>query len=63
MIAKQEYTPELRFSKFSGTPYWTHKKLKEDFSISSGATPRRSDKRFFDNGTIPWVKTTDLKQL
>jgi type I restriction enzyme S subunit len=40
---------------------WTLHKLREIAIISSGSTPSRSQQsRYFDNGTIPWVKTGDL---
>ncbi|HWB86343.1 MAG TPA: restriction endonuclease subunit S [Bryobacteraceae bacterium] len=29
--------------------------------ITSGGTPLRSNRRFYDGGTIPWVKTGELK--
>jgi len=36
------------------------KKLGDIAVVSSGTTPSRSNSEFFDGGTIPWVKTTDL---
>ena len=39
---------------------WKVSKLGELFEIYSGNTPSRSDKNNYDNGTIPWIKTTDL---
>ena len=30
------------------------------FSLSSGTTPSRSNFKYYENGTIPWVKSTDL---
>lgn len=36
-------------------------KLGSVFQISSGGTPSRSKPEYFLNGTIPWVKTGDLK--
>lgn len=38
---------------------WQIEKLKSVGSIVTGSTPLRSDDSYF-NGTIPWVKTTDL---
>lgn len=50
--------PKLRFKEFDGD--WTFSKIGEIFKVTSGSTPLRSDNRFFENGHIPWVKTTDL---
>jgi type I restriction enzyme, S subunit len=37
-------------------------KLGEIFKITSGGTPSRDNPDFYNNGTIPWIKTGDLKQ-
>ncbi|HEB2222304.1 TPA: restriction endonuclease subunit S, partial [Staphylococcus aureus] len=34
--------------------------LGEIFQIISGSTPLKSNKKFYENGNINWVKTTDL---
>ncbi|HHQ6503379.1 TPA: restriction endonuclease subunit S, partial [Staphylococcus aureus] len=39
---------------------WEEKKLGEIFQIISGSTPLKSNKKFYENGNINWVKTTDL---
>lgn len=36
-------------------------RLGNIFKITSGGTPNRSIKEYYDGGTIPWVKTGDLK--
>ena len=36
-------------------------KLGELYKITSGGTPSRNHSEYFENGTIPWVKTGDLK--
>ena len=36
-------------------------RLGEIFTISSGGTPNKNEKSYYINGTIPWVKTGDLK--
>ena len=51
-------TPKLRFKEFDGD--WSFSKIGEIFQVTSGSTPLRSDKRFFKNADITWVKTTDL---
>ncbi|HEX7325869.1 MAG TPA: restriction endonuclease subunit S, partial [Rhodanobacteraceae bacterium] len=55
-----ETRPRLRFPEFGHAPEWERKKLGEISAISSGATPLRSKPEFYEGGTIPWVKTTDL---
>lgn len=39
---------------------WEVKALGQIASIYSGTTPSRENELFFNDGTIPWVKTTDL---
>lgn len=36
-------------------------RLGDIFTISSGGTPDKRQTKYFENGTIPWVKTGDLK--
>ena len=36
-------------------------KLKDICEISAGGTPSRSNKEFWTNGNIPWLKISDLK--
>ena len=36
-------------------------KLGELYKITSGGTPSRNRSEYYENGTIPWVKTGDLK--
>ena len=37
-------------------------RLGDIFTVSSGGTPNKKETSFYDNGTIPWVKTGDLKE-
>ncbi len=39
---------------------WVYSRFGELFITSSGTTPNRSKKDYFNNGTEYWVKTTDL---
>jgi type I restriction enzyme S subunit len=39
---------------------WEVVKIKDIGKITSGTTPLRSNMSYHTNGTIPWVKTTDL---
>jgi type I restriction enzyme S subunit len=55
-----ETQPRLRFPEFQDAGEWRCKTLKDIADISSGTTPARSNPEFFDGGSIPWVKTTDL---
>lgn len=50
--------PEIRFKGFSDE--WANKNIGDIFQVVSGATPLRSDARFFENADVSWVKTTDL---
>ena len=36
-------------------------RLGDIFTISSGGTPNKNETSYYVNGTIPWVKTGDLK--
>ncbi|ABV11142.1 restriction endonuclease subunit S [Streptococcus gordonii] len=50
--------PKIRFNEFENI--WTKSKLGEIYEVYSGNTPSRSDDRNYQNGEIPWIKTTDL---
>lgn len=39
---------------------WKMLKIKDFAKVQAGATPLRSNKKFFDGGTYPWIKTLDL---
>ena len=39
---------------------WEVKRLGEVAEMTSGTTPSRANIDFYSNGSIPWVKTTDL---
>ncbi len=55
-----EAFPRRRFPEFRDAPAWVARTLSDIASISSGTTPLRANKEFYDGGTIPWVKTLDL---
>ena len=50
--------PKLRFSEFKDE--WIESKIGENFNVTSGTTPLRSEQSYFANPSIYWVKTTDL---
>lgn len=39
---------------------WAIEPINEDFSVVSGGTPSRKTPAFWNGGTIPWVKTTEV---
>lgn len=39
---------------------WEVLKIKDFSKVQAGSTPLRSNKQFFEKGTIPWLKTLDL---
>ena len=41
---------------------WIKIKLKELTSVGTGATPLRSNKAYWENGTIPWIKSGAINQ-
>lgn len=42
---------------------WEVKKLGDISSIGTGSTPNRKNKDFYENGTYPWVKSTEVCNL
>ena len=42
---------------------WEKIKIGDVFEIKTGATPSRKENKYWDNGTIPWIKTTELKEI
>lgn len=55
--AKGETMPKLRFPEFQDAPEWINSSLGRISTITSGGTPNRSNKDFW-NGNIPWVTTS-----
>ena len=55
-----ETQPRLRFPEFEDAGEWECKTLEDIAKISSGSTPLRANLEFFAEGSIAWVKTTDL---
>ena len=55
--AEGETVPKLRFPEFQGAGEWEEKTLGEISAISSGGTPSRSKKAYW-NGSVPWITTS-----
>lgn len=49
--------PRLRFPEFRGKGKWISESLGKIFETSSGGTPERSMKKYW-NGQIPWISTS-----
>jgi type I restriction enzyme S subunit len=52
-----ETVPSLRFPEFQKAPEWESDSLGEIFETTSGGTPNRSVKSYW-NGEIPWITTS-----
>ncbi|MCI9260040.1 MULTISPECIES: restriction endonuclease subunit S [Romboutsia] len=57
-----------RFIEMFGDPVknpkeWNKVNIGSKFEIKTGATPSRKENTYWENGTIPWVKTTELKEV
>lgn len=49
-------------SEFGPVPAsWAVEVIDERWTVRSGTTPARSNAAFWDGGTIPWVKTAELR--
>ena len=58
-----EYLVKSRFNEMFGdfhTTLFPKYKIGEKFELSSGSTPSRDNKLYWDSGTINWVKTTEV---
>ena len=49
------------FGGINDSKVYSYKELNEITNIISGGTPKRDNLEYWENGTIPWVKTTELK--
>lgn len=57
-----------RFIEMFGDPVknpkgWEKTNIGAKFEIKTGATPSRKENTYWENGTIPWIKTTELKEI
>lgn len=59
MSDKIENKPGYKKTKLGWIPVdWEIKKMLEISKITSGGTPNRKIKEYWDNGKIPWVTTS-----
>jgi type I restriction enzyme S subunit len=68
LIEKYDQLTQSLFLDMFGDPVfnpmgWESKKLGMVHKISSGGTPSRKNLEYYSNGTIPWVKTGELKGM
>jgi type I restriction enzyme S subunit len=50
--------PQLRFDGFEGE--WENLELKNLVKLEGGATPLKSEKKYWQNGHIPWVSSQEV---
>ncbi|MBI5977066.1 restriction endonuclease subunit S [Clostridium perfringens] len=66
-IEKLDLLVKSKFIEMFGDPVtnlkkWDKVAIGEMFEIKTGATPSRKENSYWEGGTIPWVKTTELKE-
>ena len=64
LISKADEFVKSRFIEMFGDskhPKYPFRRLKELTDVCSGGTPDRKTSVYWKNGTIPWVKTTELQ--
>lgn len=64
----KEWFVRFRFPNHENTKFvnglpegWERKKIDVYYKTCSGGTPSRSKPEYYENGTIPWVKTGEIK--
>ena len=57
---KSDNAPRLRFPEFSGE--WVEKKIKEFANCYAGATPSTKERKYWENGTIPWLSSGEVNK-
>ena len=63
----KEWFVRFRFPGYKTTNFengipegWNYKRIFELYNTTSGGTPARTNSSYYENGTIPWVKTGEL---
>ena len=67
-IEELDVLVKSRFIEMFGNPVsnlkgWKKTNIGSKFEIKTGATPSRKENTYWENGNIPWVKTTELKEV
>lgn len=57
---KSDNAPRLRFPEFRGE--WVEKKIKEFANCYAGATPSTKERKYWENGTIPWLSSGEVNK-
>lgn len=57
---KRDNAPRLRFPEFRGE--WVEKKIKEFANCYAGATPSTKERKYWENGTIPWLSSGEVNK-
>lgn len=62
-IKKEKQLPEITSAEipFEIPANWKWVRVNDIGSWSAGATPLRGNRNYYQNGTIPWIKTGELK--
>ena len=65
LLSKYDILIKSRFIEMFGEPHdnktFPYKLVGEFTTVTSGGTPDRKKTEYWKNGTIPWVKTTELQ--
>ena len=56
----RDNAPRLRFPEFNGE--WMEKKIKEFANCYAGATPSTKERKYWENGTIPWLSSGEVNK-
>jgi type I restriction enzyme S subunit len=60
-IQYESYRREMLLTGRHGAPYSRHTLGEISLKVTSGSTPLAGSERFYENGTIPWLRTQEVK--
>lgn len=62
-MLQKVFSREIRFKDADGQdfPDWEEKRLGECFEVSGGHTPSMDNPAFWENGTVNWLSSKDIK--
>ena len=63
MVSKYDELVKSRFIEMFGDESFESKQLFDLFKTSSGGTPLKSKKQYYDGGTIPWLTSGEVDRL